>query len=176
MAKKNTNTYDLSGECGILYLNAGKQVKFDKEDYDLISKYHWQANNNGSGFYRVRTIIDGKLTELGALLGYSMRRTVTKNGDRLDLRKDNLEQRTRTQIAYSSKLSKNNSTGVKGVRYNEKTGKYVAQIKYRGTNYYLGSYNTLKEATRARTIAGDMVFCHGYVNSEQKALAQVFAD
>lgn len=169
------NQYDLSGEYGVLYLNAGKQVKFDKEDYKIISKYHWQVNNDGKGNLRVRTKVDGKYKEMSVLLGYTSK-TCAKNLNALDLRKDNLEQRTHTQIGYTRKLSKCNKSGVKGVFYNEKTGKYIASIGYRRTTYYLGTYSTLKEATRARTIAGDSVFCHGYVNEEQKALAKVFAD
>ena len=38
---KNKNRYDLSGSYGIGYTNKGEEFYFDKEDYELISKYCW---------------------------------------------------------------------------------------------------------------------------------------
>ena len=52
---------------------------------------------------------------------------------------------------FSNKLSKNNTSGYKGVF--KKRGKWAAQIQYKGKSYYLGSYDTFENAVVARKTA-----------------------
>ncbi|RHU80446.1 AP2 domain-containing protein [Clostridiaceae bacterium OM08-6BH] len=47
-------------------------------------------------------------------------------------------------------LQSNNTTGHKGVSYLKKTGKYRAYIKIHGKQVWLGAYDTIEEAIRAR--------------------------
>ena len=58
----------------------------------------------------------------------------------------------------STIIPKNNKTGVKGVWYNEKRGKYEAYIYLRGNKIHLGHYNTLSEASAEREKAEDKYF------------------
>lgn len=55
----------------------------------------------------------------------------------------------------SKKLSRNNTTGVKGVYRIH--GKYVAKIVFQGKQYYLGSYADIQEAAQARRDAEEML-------------------
>ena len=48
------------------------------------------------------------------------------------------------------RLSRANTSGVRGVYFNRRRNKWVAQIMFRGKDYYLGGYPTLEEAARAR--------------------------
>ena len=50
----------------------------------------------------------------------------------------------------SKTVAKNNSSGVRGVYKNKRTGRWCAQITFQGRTRYLGSYDTLAEATIAR--------------------------
>lgn len=50
----------------------------------------------------------------------------------------------------TSKVGKNNVTGIKGVHYDKSKGKYVAHIGFKGKNIKLGVFNTLEEAAKAR--------------------------
>jgi len=52
--------------------------------------------------------------------------------------------------ALRKKIAKNNTTGVKGVCYNSRTGMYRAQITIKRKKYFLGEYQTLEEAAAAR--------------------------
>ena len=54
-------------------------------------------------------------------------------------------------------IAKNNSSGVRGVYKNKRTGRWCAQITFRGKTRYLGSYETLREARIARE-RGEEVF------------------
>ena len=50
----------------------------------------------------------------------------------------------------SRNVAKNNSSGIRGVYQSKKTGKWCAQITFQGKTRYLGSFDTLMEAARAR--------------------------
>lgn len=50
----------------------------------------------------------------------------------------------------SRRLYKTNSSGVRGVYFNKRKGKWVAQIMFQGKNHYLGAFSTLEDAARAR--------------------------
>lgn len=56
---------------------------------------------------------------------------------------------------FSDKLSKNNTSGHKGVF--QKRGKWAASIQYKKKNYYLGSYDKLEDAVEARKEAENWV-------------------
>ena len=47
------------------------------------------------------------------------------------------------------------NSGVKGVSYSKKLGKYVAYITAKKKRYYLGTFETLDDATKARKQAED---------------------
>lgn len=55
--------------------------------------------------------------------------------------------------AFNSTLGKNNTSGIKGVSYHQKSGKWRAQIRVQGKNYHLGSFLDIKEAENARLSA-----------------------
>ena len=55
----------------------------------------------------------------------------------------------------SKKISKNNTSGVKGVF--RKRGKWAASIQYKKKNYYLGSFDYLQDAVVARKQAEEWV-------------------
>lgn len=76
--------------------------------------------------YAARTIVDG--TCLEALRGAVEKKTIARN----------------------------NSSGVRGVYKNKKTGRWCAQITFRGKTRYLGSFDTLREAKLARERGEEM--------------------
>lgn len=52
---------------------------------------------------------------------------------------------------FSDTISKNNTSGYKGVY--QKRGKWAARIQYKKQNYYLGTYDSLNDAVEARKLA-----------------------
>ena len=46
----------------------------------------------------------------------------------------------------------NNTSGIKGVTYNKRRRKWVAQVKYNYQNIVIGYYDTKEEAKEAREI------------------------
>ena len=57
---------------------------------------------------------------------------------------------TLSSISSSRKINKNNSTGVRGVTFDRKRNKWVAQITFQRKNYNLGRYDDKEDAIKAR--------------------------
>lgn len=53
---------------------------------------------------------------------------------------------------------KTNTSGVKGVSWDNKRQKWLAQIRFQGKNYYLGRYDDLSKAANSRKEAEDHIF------------------
>ncbi len=67
----------------------------------------------------------------------------------------NMEHRTLIEgtcleLIASPYIPQNNCSGVKGVSYYSRTNSWVATLTFQGRNYYLGRYETVEEAARAR--------------------------
>jgi len=73
-----------------------------------------------------------------------------------EILKENLVDDTNLLI-LNQKVSKNSKTGVKGV-HSTKNGKYRAYINFKGKRTYLGFFDTLEEAAKARKDAEDKMY------------------
>lgn len=149
-AGKKYNKYDLtSKEFGIGYTsNTNEKFYFDKEDYEKIKDYCWFKNSDGP----IEAPYNDKKICLHNLLSSSVssRKEVIYhiNGNYNDNRKQNLKMISRSYRSVVNKPNKNNVTGVRGVYY--KCGKYKAYIYKNYEEIFLGEYNTLSEAAKAR--------------------------
>lgn len=56
----------------------------------------------------------------------------------------------------SQTISQANTSGIRGVYFNKKRGKWVAQIMFKGKCYYLGGYDKLEDAAKARARGEEM--------------------
>ena len=72
------------------------------------------------------------------------------NRDKLDNRIENLRCVTPGQNILNSKLSKNNTSGVTGVRFQPRGGKWTARVMIDRKEKHLGSFETFEEAKAAR--------------------------
>lgn len=52
----------------------------------------------------------------------------------------------------------NNTSGVRGVFFNRRSGKWRAVLKFQGINHYLGEYEKIEEAVKARQRAEEQYF------------------
>lgn len=72
------------------------------------------------------------------------------NGDRTDNRPANLRDVTRQENSMNQALNSRNTSGVVGVRWRERYGKWEAQIKVSGRHQYLGRFASFEAAVAAR--------------------------
>lgn len=78
----------------------------------------------------------------------------------------------------NGKPPKNNTSGVRGVFFDKRRGRWVAQIKFQGKNRRLGSYETIEEAAEARREAEQELFdpvleAHGLEPTSEAAYEEV---
>lgn len=66
--------------------------------------------------------------------------------------------RTNLLLIKDSKPSKRNTSGVRGVSYKSKKGKWEASICFQGKTHYLGMYSTLEQAAAARKAAEEKYY------------------
>lgn len=81
-----------------------------------------------------------------------------KNGDPDDNRIGNLRACTYGQNCMNAKMFAHNTSGVKGVSFRPKQGKYYAYIKRDQLMRSLGLFDTLEEAAAARAKAEKELF------------------
>lgn len=56
----------------------------------------------------------------------------------------------------SKRISRANTSGIRGVYFNQHRKKWVAQIMFQGKSYYLGGYERLEDAAKARAKGEEM--------------------
>lgn len=61
----------------------------------------------------------------------------------------NLREATKFQNAKNIAVTKRNTSGVKGARFEKRSGKWIAEIRVNNRKIWLGLHNTLEEAGRA---------------------------
>ena len=72
------------------------------------------------------------------------------NGDSLDNRLENLRSVSVSGNGKNSKLSSRNNSGVIGVFWDKRRGKWSANIKSEGKSYFLGYHDRLEDAVKSR--------------------------
>ena len=65
-----------------------------------------------------------------------------------------------TQISKIKNIKResDNASGIRGVYYESKTGKYRARVSFQGKNYSFGSYSSIEEAAKARKAGEEELF------------------
>lgn len=99
------------------------------------------------------------LTKGVASCGCLQKEAVVKNGQKVGryVKEEHCVDGTNVKN-LTQKLSKNNTSGVKGVYWDKSKNKWVAQIRFKGKNYYLGRYFKKEDAADARKIAEEKLF------------------
>ena len=80
---------------------------------------------------------------------------------------NNLRWATHQENRRNIVMYKNNTTGVKGVIYDKQYSKWMARIRIDGKLIHIGSFNTIEEATQARTKKANDIFGEFTNNSEK---------
>lgn len=144
-----------------IHLTQGKFALVDDDDYErLMAMGKWRIGNDGYAVKSKRKRKDtGEWTNEIVL----MHRVIMNapkgmcvdhiKFDRLDNRKSNLRLCTRTENNRNVGLSKNNTSGFKGVSFMKNRGKHFAQITVDRKNLFLGYFDDPKEAAKAYNLA-----------------------
>lgn len=131
-------------------LNNGMFALIDDEDFLEVAKHKWHFDNGGYarcqmkiGIRKQRPLLMHRLImrpEKGLEVDHI-------DGNKLNNQKSNLRICRRFQNSANRKLSKNNTSGYKGVTRQGK--KWIAQIGCLWKHTSIGSFDTAEEAARA---------------------------
>ena len=146
-------------------LTQNKYAIVDDEDYERLIIFKWHTLKSRGKLYAVKQ--NSKINNLQKrILMHRDIITVPKdmqldhiNGNGLDNRKENLricihQQNQQNQL----NPHKNNKLGIKGVHWNKKRRKFVAQIRFNGKKLNLGCFNVLGDADSAYRMAEEKYF------------------
>lgn len=145
-------------------LTRGKIGLISAEDFELVSKYKWNAIKGGRTFYATTNIkqTNGKYKMvqmhrliLGAIPGQIVDH---RNGNGLDNRRSNLRLASPTESACNIGLRKDNTSGHTGVFWNSKIRKWTACIQVNKRQVYLGCFLNKADAIRAREEAASSFY------------------
>lgn len=160
---KKYNTYDLSDEYGVGYTSKGEEFYFDLEDYNKIKDYCWYINNTG---YVVTNVRDLNERHTAILFHRLVMNCLSDNAlvvDHInhkttDNRKNNLRLVTQSQNLMNRRIGKNNTSGVTGVNFDNKSRKWSAEIRIDRKKKSLGHFENFEDAVKARKNAEEELF------------------
>ena len=130
-------------------------VRVDYEDFLWLKQWKWYSSKRGYARRNVvgtadtaSTLIQRVILEFHGhdLIGMDVDHI---NGNPLDNRKSNLRIVSHQQNCFNRKISRNNSTGYKGVSLYRPNGKYKAFIKVNYKQIHLGYFTTPEDAADA---------------------------
>lgn len=149
------NEYEIE-ENGTVHvtLRSGDEMLCDLEDWERLRQYTWTKDAWG---YSVASVKRKRkkfhVMTLGKREGYVIDHI---DQNKLNNKKNNLRFVTKAGNSANSKLSKNNTSGIKGVV--KCKNKWHAQIMVGGKNIHLGNYDKKEEAAEARRKAEEKYF------------------
>lgn len=147
-------------------LTQGQVALVDDEDFEKVSKVKWYCANLHGKLYAVRCIMRrGKKTTVymhRVILECRKSQSIDHiNGDGLNNQKANLRKCRQGLNMRNRLISKNNSSGFKGVHWWHKKGqwgKFVAYIRHRTKSIFLGSFREALDAAKAYDAAAIRLF------------------
>lgn len=155
---KKYNTYDLTGDYGIGFTLKGEEFYFDLEDYDLIKDYCWHKNRNG---YIINKSAHNTVWMHRVVMGVSDSDDIIVDHiyhQLHDNRKSKLRVVTSSQNNMNRRIASNNKSGVTGVWYDIRTGKWAAEIGFDKKKIYLGEFLKMDDAIDVRRAAEKQYF------------------
>lgn len=141
-------------------LTRGLAALVDDEDVALVGRHKWCAARNGQTWYAQRAIRhpDGRSSVPlmhAVITGFD--RTDHINGDGLDNRRCNLRAATQSQNRMNTRKGAGKSSRFKGVT-RTKLGRWQAQLRISGRQFYLGLYADDAEAALVYDAAARLRF------------------
>lgn len=160
-ALRKHNRYDLSGSYGIGYVNDEIRFVFDLEDYEKIYPYLWYEKEDG--YIVAHDLDNNRIIRLNRLVmdmqdENPLIRVDHKNHDLKNNQKYNLRLSTNQENSCNHKLFSTNKSGVSGVRFDERTHKWTAEIMYNYKSIRLGNFDEYEDAVNARKAAEEKYF------------------
>lgn len=153
----------VDGDVAYVPLTKGYEAVIDAADVDLVSAYSWRALVRKDTVYaQAQTARPNRVALLlhrvviGAPSGLHVDH---KDGDGLNNRQSNLRLATRGENSRNCRLSRANTSGLKGASYDKRSRRWQSYIRVKGKMKHLGLYDSAEAAHRAYCRASETL--HG---------------
>ncbi len=138
-----------SDEIRHIPLTKGLYAIVDAADYEWLSRYKWTALVVGSQAYAIRSHKGKTILMHREIMQPPPGMVVDHiNGNGVNNRRCNMRVCTPQQNRYNSR-PRTKKSKYKGVRFDEQTGRWFAEITHNGVKYHLGTFDDEVEAARA---------------------------
>jgi len=140
----------------LIPLTKGQFAIVDAADFDWLNQWVWGANKSPHGwFYATRRIWRGAGKKQTIIQMHNLILGIARGGDHesgntLDNRRLNLRKASKRQQAINQQVRSDNTSGVTGVSYDKRKGKWRAYVSVRKRPRSMGYYDTRDEAIAAR--------------------------
>jgi hypothetical protein len=147
-----TRAIRIEGDIAIVPLTQGYEAVIDATDVPLIDGKNWHSYIAKSFRYAVTNVAgeDGVRRHLRmhtAITGFPM--TDHRDGDGLNNRRSNLRDVTFVENNQNARKRADNTSGYKGVTWNNRLGKWHAAIRAHNVRHHLGYFDTPEAAHAA---------------------------
>lgn len=139
----------------IKFTNVDDYFYVSLSDFDLVSQYAWHRCHSKNYYYvatNQSTQENGedkyKTLRLTALIGCKWYDHI--DGDPRNCRRENLRPATTQENSRNLRIRSNNTSGVTGVSWHDKTNKWTAYIGVDQKHIYLGEFSDKHDAIRTR--------------------------
>lgn len=144
----------IEGEVAFVPLTRGYEAIIDAADVPLIQGRNWMALRRGRNIYAGRSVWANGTNECEL-----MHRTIYgarpdafvdhQDGDGLNNRRKNLRSATRSQNAMNAEGHIDSTSGVKGVHWSKRHGRWKSEICANGKRKHIGLFDTVEDAAAA---------------------------
>ena len=133
--------------------NKGRIALVDDDDYERLNGYKWYNSTDG---YIQRSIKKSNEKWMIWMIHWDVigkpidgQQVDHRDGNKLNNCRSNLRICSNAENGMNRGMNKNNSTGYKGVKWNNASNKWIALIRTNGKQMYLGSFNDKIDAALA---------------------------
>ena len=156
---------EISGDVAYIELTRGHVAIIDARDAELVGKWNWASLVAKRTVYARRNRLVGDGPGSACILLHRVIMAAPdglevdhRNGNGLDNRRDNLRVATHADNMKNTRMRGNNTSGFKGVYWDNFTGRWMAAIGHQGKFKNLGRFDTAEEAHAAYSAAATELF------------------
>lgn len=130
--------------------HGNKYILVSEEDYESVSERRWTIEKSGKRYYAMCKMNGQKVRLHRFIMNPKRGHEVDHiNHNGLDNRRENLRCVTKKQNAANRPKEEGRTRRYKGIYFDTRIKKWVAQIQYRRRRLYLGAFKTAREAAIA---------------------------
>ena len=149
-------------------LSKGYYATVDSDWYEYLNQWKWyyrdgyavrhSEENHKNEIQMHRVVMGDPYKTNGLDVDHKDGKNLPKDMRGLNNQSNNLRWATRAQNSYNSRVSKNSTTGYKGVHWNKRDKKYIARVRCGGKIVYQGNFDTPEDAAKAYNSAAKEYF------------------